>query len=202
MKLNYRPDIDGLRAIAIISVIIYHAKISINQTIIFKGGYLGVDIFFVISGYLISYILFEELKSNNKLCFKSFYQRRIRRIIPALIGVLLFSSIFAVFFLMPKDLIEYSKSSLASLSFVSNFLFYFSEISYGAEDGLLKPLLHTWSLSVEEQFYIIYPLLLIFFVKITKSKIKFIFYLFIFFSVIFSSYMSLNHASFNFYMII
>ena len=201
MKLNYRPDIDGLRAIAIISVIIYHAKISINQTIIFKGGYLGVDIFFVISGYLISYILFEELKSNNKLCFKSFYQRRIRRIIPALIGVLLFSSIFAVFFLMPKDLIEYSKSSLASLSFVSNFLFYFSEISYGAEDGLLKPLLHTWSLSVEEQFYLIFPLV-IFIIFIYFKKYLLFFLVIIFcFSLIISTIGSVYFDSLNFYSI-
>ena len=125
MKLKYRPEIDGLRAIAIVSVIIYHAKIPFQNSTFLKGGYLGVDIFFVISGYLISCILFGELKSKNKICFKNFYERRLRRIIPALIGVLLFSSIFAVFFLMPKDLIEYSKSALASLSFISNFFFIF-----------------------------------------------------------------------------
>ena len=201
MKLNYRPDIDGLRAIAIISVVIYHAKISINQIILLKGGYLGVDIFFVISGYLISHILFEEIKNKKKICFKTFYERRIRRIIPALIGVLFFSSIFALFFLMPKDLLEYSQSALASLSFISNFFFYFSDIKYGAEDGLLKPLLHTWSLSVEEQFYLIFPFIIfIIFIYFNKYLLHFLVAIFCL-SLLASTIGSFYFDTLNFYSI-
>ena len=155
MKLNYRPELDGLRALAVISVIVYHAKLSFFGKQLLTGGYLGVDIFFIISGYLISRIIFSEIKLN-KFSFINFYERRIRRIIPALLVVIFFSSIFGLQFLMPKDYFDFSKSAISSILFFSNIYFFFTEVAYGAESGLLKPLLHTWSLGIEEQFYIFF----------------------------------------------
>ena len=127
MKISYRPEIDGLRAIAVISVIIYHADLQI-----FKGGYLGVDIFFVISGYLISKILIIEQINNKDISIKNFYQRRIRRIIPALLTMIVISSCLGLLFLSPTELIEFSRSSLSSISFISNYFFYLSDVQYDA----------------------------------------------------------------------
>ena len=157
MKINYRPEIDGLRCLAVISVIIYHAKISINDYRILKGGFLGVDIFFVISGYLITTIILKELILGS-FSLPSFYERRARRILPCLIFVMIVTLFFGFFFLIPSSLIDTSYSILSSIFFVSNFYFYYANNTYEAIDSLLKPLLHSWSLSVEEQFYLIFPI--------------------------------------------
>ena len=111
-KLTYRPEIDGLRAIAVFSVIFYHAEAKIFGKDFFTGGYIGVDIFFVISGYLITSLILKELKINNNFSFLNFYERRIRRIIPALFTVILVTMPFAWFYLLPIDLIDVSKSAL------------------------------------------------------------------------------------------
>ena len=174
MKLIYRPEIDGLRAIAAISVILYHAQITILGYQPFKGGFIGVDIFFVISGYLITSIILKELENNGSFSFKHFYERRIRRIIPVLLFVMLLSLPFAWMFLLPSDFVEFSKSILYSLGFNSNHYFHYSGQKYDAENSLLIPFLHTWSLSVEEQFYILFPVILIFTFKYFK---KYIFYI-------------------------
>ena len=196
MKLSYRPEIDGLRAIAVISVIIYHADLQI-----FKGGYLGVDIFFVISGYLISKILITEQMNTKNISITNFYQRRIRRIIPALLAMIIFSSCLGLLFLSPMELIEFSKSSLSSISFISNYFFYLSDVQYDAVDSLSKPLLHTWSLSVEEQFYIIFPFLIIFAFKYLKKNPLFLFLPIFFISLIMSEIGSHNFSDLNFYSI-
>ena len=159
MKLDYRPEIDGLRAIAVGAVILYHAQITIFGHQPFDGGFIGVDIFFVISGYLITSIILKELVTTGSFSFKNFYERRIRRILPVLFFVILMSLPFAWMYLMPTSLIDFSKSILYSLGFSSNFYFYHSGLEY-AESGLLKPFLHTWSLSVEEQYYILFPIVL------------------------------------------
>ena len=161
MKLHYRPEIDGLRAIAIGAVILYHAQITILGHQPFKGGFIGVDIFFVISGYLITSIILKELLTTGTFSFKYFYERRARRILPALLFVMLVSLPFVWIYLMPENLLDYSKSIIYSLGFSSNFYFWFSGQQYGADSGLLKPFLHTWSLSVEEQFYILFPIVLL-----------------------------------------
>jgi peptidoglycan/LPS O-acetylase OafA/YrhL len=161
MKLTYRPEIDGLRAIAVVAVILYHAQITILGNQPFKGGFIGVDIFFVISGYLITSIILKELVTTGSFSFKHFYERRIRRILPALLFVMLASLPFAWMYLLPSSFVDFSKSILYSLGFSSNFYFHYSGQQYGAESGLLKPFLHTWSLSVEEQFYILFPLILL-----------------------------------------
>ena len=152
MKHKYRPEIDGLRAIAVVAVILYHAQITIIGHQPFKGGFIGVDIFFVISGYLITSIILKELVTTGAFSFKHFYERRIRRILPALLFVMLVSLPVAWICLYPDSLIDFSKSILYSLSFSSNFYFHYTGQIYGAESGLLKQFLHTCSLSVEEQF--------------------------------------------------
>jgi len=161
MKINYRPEIDGLRAIAVVAVILYHAEIYIFGYQPFKGGFIGVDIFLVISGYLITFIILKELSETGTFSYKYFYERRIRRIIPALTVVMLASLPYAWLYLLPSELVDYSKSILFSLGFSSNFYFHFSGLEYGTPDGLLKPFLHTWSLSVEEQYYILFPIILL-----------------------------------------
>ena len=147
MKLTYRPEIDGLRAIAVGAVILYHAHITILGYPLFKGGFIGVDIFFVISGYLITSIILRELFTTGTFSFKHFYERRIRRILPVLLLVMFVSLPFAWIYLLPSSLIDFSKSILYSLGFSSNFYFHYSGQQYGAESGLFKPFLHTWSLS-------------------------------------------------------
>ena len=149
MNIKYRPEIDGLRAVAVVAVILYHAQITIFGHQPFKGGFIGVDIFFVISGYLITSIILKELITTGEISFKFFYERRIRRIIPPMLIVMLASLPLAWMYLIPSSLIDFSKSILYSLGFSSNFYFWISGQVYGAGSGFLKPFLHTWSLAGE-----------------------------------------------------
>jgi peptidoglycan/LPS O-acetylase OafA/YrhL len=181
LKKIYRPEIDGLRALAVLSVILFHAGIQS-----FKGGFVGVDIFFVISGYLITTIILRDIK-ENKFSLSYFYQRRARRILPALIVVVALSLPFAVFFLPPSDLKDYSKSITSSLTFWSNFQFS-AENGYFDLPGEYKPLLHTWSLSIEEQFYIFYPLFLILIFKIRKNSLNLVLGIVFFISLFFAQW--------------
>ena len=161
-RISFRKDITGLRAIAVLSVVFYHADFTF-----IKGGWLGVDIFFVISGYLISNIIISELNENN-FTFRKFYLRRIRRILPALISIILISLPFSYWLLTPNAMKEFSKSTLSSVFFYSNY--YFQNLDfYNAEPTKQMPLLHTWSLSIEEQFYIIFPVLCLFIFKSAKK---------------------------------
>ena len=201
MKINYRPEIDGLRAIAVSAVILYHAQISIYGQEPFKGGFIGVDIFFVISGYLISLIIFKELKVTGTFSFKSFYERRIRRILPALFFVMLVSLPFAWIYLLPSDFVEFSKSILYSLGFSSNFYFWHSGQLYGDQSALYKPFLHTWSLSVEEQFYVIFPIVLLITYKYLKKYLGFLLILIFVVSLSLAEWGSRNYASATFYFL-
>ena len=201
MKLSYRPEIDGLRAIAVSAVIVFHAKITIFGHIIFEGGFIGVDIFFVISGYLITSIILKELITTGSFSFKHFYERRIRRILPALLVVILLSLPFAWLYLLPSGLIDYSKSILYSLGFSSNFYFHYSGQQYAAESGLLKPFLHTWSLSIEEQYYILFPIVLLVTFKYFKKYLIHILILGFITSLGLADWGSRNHASFSFYVL-
>ena len=170
MIIKYRAEIDGLRALAVIPVIFFHAGFSL-----FSGGFVGVDVFFVISGYLITTIIIKEL-NNNTFSLISFYERRARRILPALIFVILISSIISFIFLTRSELASYFKSVISTLLFFSNFHFYKNSPYFQSESDL-EPLLHTWSLSIEEQFYIIFPITLLLFHKFFK---KYIFLMLIF----------------------
>ena len=154
----YRTDIDGLRAIAILSVLGYHIF-----PLWVKGGNVGVDIFFVISGYLISSIVLKQVQSGT-FSVSAFYIRRIRRILPALLLMLCFTTAGAFFTLFPNDMIDFSKSLVSALFSMSNYYFYcWAKIGYFAPPAEMKPLLHTWSLGVEEQFYFIFPLIFLVF---------------------------------------
>ena len=201
MKLHYRPEIDGLRAIAVVSVILYHLPISILGFEPFKGGFIGVDIFFVISGYLITSIILKELITTKKFSFVNFYERRIRRILPALLLVILVSLPFAWKYLLPGSIIDYSKSIIYSLGFSSNFYFWYSGQLYGDESGLIKPFLHTWSLSVEEQYYVLFPLIFFFIFKFFRKYIIHILIIGFITSLSFADWGSRNHPSLNFYIL-
>jgi peptidoglycan/LPS O-acetylase OafA/YrhL len=201
MKLTYRPEIDGLRAIAVSSVILYHGQITIFGYQPFKGGFIGVDIFFVISGYLITSIILKELVTTGLFSFKYFYERRIRRILPVLLFVILASLPFAWMYLLPDSFIDFSKSILYSLGFSSNFYFHYSGQQYGAIDGWFKPFLHTWSLSVEEQYYILFPIvLLITFKYFRKYLIHILIFSFIV-SLGLADWTSRNYSSASFYFL-
>lgn len=152
--MKYRPEIDGLRAIAVISVILFHASIPG-----FQGGFVGVDIFFVISGYLITTLILNDLR-DGKFSLLNFWERRARRILPPLIAILAISIPFAWHFMLPAELKDYGQSLVAVAFFSANILFW-RENSYFAGPADEKPLLHTWSLAVEEQFYLLFPLLLL-----------------------------------------
>lgn len=154
--MTYRPDIDGLRAIAVLSVMFYHLEPSL-----LPGGFVGVDIFFVISGYLITKLIFNELRANDSFSFSNFYLRRLRRLYPALFTTLFLSLVVASQLLAPADLVEFTQSLIASILSVSN-LFFWSVAGYFDSDSSLKPLLHTWSLSIEEQFYFLWPAVMVF----------------------------------------
>ena len=201
MKINYRPEIDGLRAIAVISVVLYHAQFTLFSKKILPGGFIGVDIFFVISGYLITSIILKELVITKNFSFKNFYLRRIRRILPPIFIVIIFTFPFFFFLFFPAPLIDLSKSLFFTLIFGSNFYFYYSGLVYGVEDGLLKPFLHTWSLSVEEQFYIIFPFIIFIIFKYIK---KYLIHLFCFgfvCSLLLAQWGSENYPSLTFYIL-
>ena len=201
MKILYRPEIDGLRAIAVGAVILYHAQINVFNYQIFKGGFIGVDIFFVISGYLITSIILKEIFFKKSLSLLSFYQRRIRRILPVLLFVILISYPFAFLYLLPSSFVDFSKSILYSLGFSSNFYFNYSGQEYDAEDSLLIPFLHTWSLSVEEQYYIIFPITLIIVLKFFKKYLIYFLFLGFFLSLGLAEWGSKNYPDATFYFI-
>ena len=150
---SYRPDVDGLRAIAVLSVIGFHAFPSAVH-----GGFVGVDIFFVISGYLISSIILKSL-DRGKFDFWDFYSRRIRRIFPALVVVLLACLAFGWYVLLADEFQQLGKHTAGGAAFVSNVVLW-REVEYFDTAAELKPLLHLWSLGIEEQFYLFWPLML------------------------------------------
>ena len=162
--MQHRSEIDGLRAIAVLPVIFFHAGIDF-----LSGGYVGVDVFFVISGFLITTIILSEIQEGS-FSLINFYERRARRILPALFFVMLVSLPFAWMWLLPTDMKDFSKSLIAVSTFSSNLLFW-TESGYWGEINELKPLLHTWSLAVEEQYYIFFPIFLMVMWKVRKRWI-------------------------------
>ncbi|SFD44623.1 acyltransferase family protein [Pseudoalteromonas denitrificans] len=164
--LKYRADIDGLRAIAVLIVLFFHLDFSL-----FKGGFVGVDVFFTISGFLITGIVLKESKTNG-FSFLRFYSRRATRLIPAYLVVLLFTIVVGFIFLTPLALKELLQSGISSTFFASNFYFLFTQGGYFSNAAHETPLLHTWSLSVEEQFYLVMPLAVVLWLKIRNTKLQ------------------------------
>jgi peptidoglycan/LPS O-acetylase OafA/YrhL len=192
--MKYRREVDGLRSIAVLPVIFYHAGITI-----FSGGYVGVDIFFVISGYLITTIIIAE-KANSAFTIRNFYERRARRILPALFFVIIACIPFAWAWMTPHQLKDFSESLSAVSLFSSNILFW-QESGYFSLAAELKPLLHTWSLAVEEQYYIFFPLFILATWRFGQKAIFTSLLLIGFTSLLLSQWGSANHPSANFYLL-
>ena len=199
---DYRPDIDGLRAIAVLSVMIYHARFNFGENILFPGGFLGVDIFFVISGFLITNILYKNINLEMGKYLSDFYIRRIRRIFPALLFLLIILTPFTGIIFHNYYLDTYSKSAISTLFFYSNYFFWSLGEEYAAFSSLYHPLLHTWSLSVEEQFYLIFPIILYISHRIFKKYLLYFLILTFLVSIIGSEIFSKQYASFNFYSLL
>jgi peptidoglycan/LPS O-acetylase OafA/YrhL len=151
-SLSYRPDIDGLRAVAVSAVLLFHARLGV------PGGFVGVDIFFVLSGFLITSIILKDAASASGFSIVGFWERRIRRILPALFVLILATIAAGWFVLLPSDFADFGKSVFAQAFFAGNFYYWYSA-GYFDTPALYKPLLHTWSLAVEEQYYLFFPIL-------------------------------------------
>lgn len=194
MNSRYRSDIDGLRALAVLPVVFYHAGIPY-----FSGGYVGVDIFFVISGFLITGLIIAELKAGT-FSISDFYERRIRRIFPALFFMVFLVMLAGLIILLPKEFSYYGQSAIATAIFVSNIFFWKTTSNYFDGPAEIHPLLHTWSLAVEEQFYIIFPLLLFVIFKYSKTYLRHILLLILFGSLSLSVWGVHNAPTATFYL--
>jgi len=191
--MKYRAEIDGLRAFAVLPVILFHAGFNL-----FSGGFVGVDVFFVISGYLITTILIEE-NENNKFSLIKFYERRARRILPALFFMILVCIPFSWLWMLPSQAKDFSQSVVAVILFASNILFWM-ESGYFDESSEEKPLLHTWSLAVEEQYYILFPVFLFLAWRHSKGKIFWLMFALSVISLSLSEWGWRNNATANFYL--
>ena len=194
-SLMYRREIDGLRAVAVVPVILFHAGFGV-----FSGGYVGVDVFFVISGYLITTILINELAQGN-FSIAGFYERRARRILPALFIVMLACLPFAYMWMLPSQLKDFSGSIFAVVISLSN-LFFLTKVGYFAPSAELQPLLHTWSLAIEEQYYFIFPLFLLIINRLKLSIVGFIVFGLVIISFIFSEWAWREDAERSFFFTI
>lgn len=192
--MQYRPEIDGLRAVAVVPVVLFHAGISG-----FAGGFVGVDVFFVISGYLITSIIYTEI-AEDRFSIVTFYERRVRRILPPMLLVSMVTVPFAYLWMLPEAFKAYANSLIAVNLFSSNILFW-REAGYFAAAAELKPLLHSWSLAVEEQFYIIFPLLLLVLRRTRAVVLLVIVALLISVSFVLADWASSRMPSANFYLL-
>ncbi|MFA6303580.1 MAG: acyltransferase family protein [Legionella sp.] len=190
---SYRPEIDGLRAIAVLSVLFYHLGISG-----FSGGFLGVDVFFVISGYLITRLLALEFKTRSHINFRQFYLRRCRRLLPALIFTLIITTLVALALFTPQRLELFGGSLLHSIISTSN-IYFFLQSGYFDIESSLKPLMHTWSLGVEEQFYLIWPIILLCILPRKYSPVL-IFFLISLLSFSITYYVAHSHSTAAFFL--
>ncbi|MCP5366496.1 MAG: acyltransferase family protein [Hyphomicrobiales bacterium] len=192
-KLTYRREVDGLRAVAVLPVVFFHAGFPH-----FDGGFLGVDIFFVISGYLISGLIIGD-KLNNRFSIVEFYERRIRRIFPALFAVLLFCAAGILLSLHPDRIRDFGQSLLSVVFFVSN-VYFWRKSGYFGSDSEQTPLLHTWSLSVEEQFYLVYPILLVLLWRFGRRNVAWTFLAVSAISILIAEWGWRNQANANFFL--
>lgn len=191
--MKYRAEIDGLRALAVVPVILFHAGFEF-----FSGGFVGVDVFFVISGYLITTILIDDIE-KNRFSLVNFYERRARRILPVLFFVMFVCMPFAWMWMLPSQMKDFSQSLIAVSFFASNILFW-RESGYFDAAAEEKPLLHTWSLAVEEQYYVLFPIFLFFAWRFGKNKVFWMLAVFSAFSLALSEWGWRNNETANFYL--
>lgn len=193
--MRYRAEIDGLRALAVMSVIFYHADFHL-----FSGGYVGVDVFFVISGYLITSIILNE-KNANIFSLINFYERRARRILPALFLVMLTVLLFAWFYYLPSELKVFGLNLSAAAVFLANIYTYLFDGDYFGVQSEYNPILHLWSLAVEEQFYIFFPLVLLATLHFDKKITIICLSIIAFISFTFAQLLSIHNTPLNFYLL-
>jgi peptidoglycan/LPS O-acetylase OafA/YrhL len=195
---QYRADIDGLRAVAVLSVLFFHTKIPG-----FPGGFVGVDVFFVISGYLITSIIAKDM-FQEKFSFLAFYERRMRRIFPAIFFLLFSCTLIAAVLLAPSDFVVFARTMIAATGFLSNFYFlrHAAAGGYFANLSDLQPLLHTWSLAVEEQFYLLFPAVLFALIKWARQRTRQWLSVFALVSFLLSVKLMRHHPSAAFYMLL
>lgn len=192
--MHYRADVDGLRAIAVLGVVLFHLGLKA-----IPGGYVGVDVFFVISGYLITRLIHEEICSN-RYSIRRFYVRRARRIFPALFAMIAATGIAGIFFLYPPEIKDLQAGILSGTTFLSN-MYFFVSADYFAGWVDSHPLLHVWSLAVEEQFYILFPLLLVGLARFQQRYAKSILSGLLTISFVFSVWLTENNPQANFYLL-
>ncbi|MCW2284483.1 peptidoglycan/LPS O-acetylase OafA/YrhL [Rhodoblastus acidophilus] len=190
--MRYRPDIDGLRSIAVVPVVLYHAHFYFM-----RGGYVGVDVFFVISGYLITGMIAADIEAG-RFSIAGFYKRRVLRIFPALFAMLLATAVGACFVLTPPEMKDFAWSLAAAATSVSN-IFFAGQSGYFDAPALSKPLLHTWSLGVEEQFYLVFPLFLVTAQRLAPHRMKAALALLSTLSLAAGAWVSLSHPIQAFY---
>lgn len=195
--MTYRPEIDGVRAIAVLAVMLYHANIAVLNTTM-GGGYLGVDVLFVISGYLITGLVLQE-SSGGGFTYSGFYLRRARRLLPALLLVSVVTLVLGWWLMLPDAFQELGGSVAAAMVFVSNFFFLLQD-SYVAESAPFKPFLHTWSLAVEEQFYLVYPVVLMLLVSRWMTRLWLILSVIAGLSFALAVYLALTTNGVSFYL--
>lgn len=192
--IEYQAEVDGLRAIAVLGVIFFHASFEF-----FTGGYIGVDVFFVISGYLISGIILSQLESG-RFSLENFYSRRIKRIFPALFFVIAITVPFAYYWMLPNELSEYWKGILSVVTFTSN-IYLWRQSDYFSQEAEVNPLLHTWSLAVEEQYYLFFPFIFMIFFTVFRRKLFFCVLVIVITSFISAEIFSNSHPVANFYLL-
>ena len=190
---NYRPDVDGLRSLAVTGVVLFHAGL-----LALPGGYVGVDVFFVISGYLITRQVVMGVETST-FSFSEFYLRRVRRLLPAALVTVAATLVFALIFLSPVRVAEIAKSAAAAAASVSNF-FFWGESGYWEETSAAQPLLHTWSLSVEEQFYLLWPLIIFLLLRRAKKAMLPVLLALIVVSVVVTTWMTGSDPDAAFYL--
>lgn len=161
--IDYRPDVDGLRAVAVLAVVLHHAQVPF-----FSGGYVGVDVFFVISGYLITKLIYQN-SQRGKFSFGEFYSRRVKRLLPAMFATIFLTVAASAFIMGSQDFSDLGKSVIYSILSIANVLFWL-EAGYFEPDALTRPMLHMWSLSVEEQFYLVWPAVFVALIKLKASR--------------------------------
>ena len=191
--MKYRAEIDGLRALAVLPVILFHAGFEW-----FSGGFVGVDIFFVISGYLITTMLIIDIE-KKRFSILNFYERRVRRILPALFLVMFVTILPAYFVMLPDELQNFGQSLVATTLFANNVLLYLTT-DYWALESEFKPLLHTWSLGIEEQYYLLFPFFLMLVWRFGKSRVFWMIVVMAAISLLLSEWAWRNKANANFYL--
>ena len=191
--MKYRADVDGLRAIAVLAVVGFHAGVPW-----LTGGFAGVDVFFVISGFLIAGVVADRQASGD-FSLGWFWERRVRRIFPSLMAVLVVTTVLAAWLLLPRDFVTYARSMAAVVFSLSNVFFWRTSDYFGGED-LIRPLLHTWSLAVEEQFYFVFPLLMLLTARFAAGRVRTVLGVLAALSLGFGIWQTIGHAEAAFYL--